>query len=85
MSTSTASTPRPFQVNVPDSALADLQARLALTRFPDELEDAEWDYGTPLADVKRLVARWKDGYDWRAAERSMNEVCGMSEANLVFS
>ena len=27
----------------------------------------------PLAHVKRLVACWKDGYDWRAAEAKINE------------
>jgi hypothetical protein len=69
-----ASLPAPFQVNISDAALADLQARLALTRFPDELDESGWAYGTPLDDVKRLVSRWKDGFDWRAVERKINEV-----------
>ncbi|KAH7922168.1 alpha/beta-hydrolase [Leucogyrophana mollusca] len=30
-------------------------------------------YGAPLADIKRLVVRWKDGYDWRVYERNLNE------------
>jgi pimeloyl-ACP methyl ester carboxylesterase len=45
-----------------------------LTRFPDELEKAEWNYGSPLNDIKRLVARWQDGFDWRAAETEINEL-----------
>ena len=28
----------------------------------------------PLADVKRLVAHWKDGFDWRKAEAEINEL-----------
>ena len=45
-----------------------------MTRLPDEIEDAGWAYGVPLADVKRLVARWKDGFDWRSAETMINEI-----------
>jgi hypothetical protein len=69
-----AYSPKPFKVDVPDSALEDLHTRLSLTRFPDELDEAGLDYGAPLADIKRLVARWKDGYDWRAAEKEINKV-----------
>jgi len=37
----------PFQISIPDSSLALLSEKLAVTSFPDELEDAAWDYGTP--------------------------------------
>lgn len=63
----------PYQISVPDSQIEDLKARLALTKFPDELEQAGWDLGAPLGDVKRLVAFWKDKYDWRKAEAEMNK------------
>jgi hypothetical protein len=63
-----------FQISVPDDALALLQYKLADVRFPDELSDAGWDYGAPLSDVKRLVNIWKDGYDWRAHERKLNQL-----------
>jgi hypothetical protein len=62
----------PFTIAVPDADLALLKDKLALVRFPDELEGAGWDYGTPLADVRRLVERWRGGYDWRAAEAALN-------------
>jgi len=63
-----------FQISVPDDDLALLQRKLADVRFPDELSDAGWDYGAPLPDVKRLVNKWKDGYDWREHERRLNEL-----------
>lgn len=62
----------PFKIHVSDADLNFLKQKLALTRFPDELEDAEWEYGVPLADIKRLVARWKDGFDWRKSEERIN-------------
>jgi hypothetical protein len=64
----------PFRLDISDAQLADLRQRLVLTRFPDELDDAGWDYGVPLTDVRRLVARWKDGYDWRAYEGQINRM-----------
>ena len=38
----------PFQISVPDDALALLRRKLADARFPDELTDAGRDYGSPL-------------------------------------
>ena len=65
---------QPFAVAVPDSDLELLHKKLELVRFPDELDEAGWDYGAPLADIKRLVAYWKDGFDWRAAEANINKI-----------
>ncbi|EPQ54706.1 alpha/beta-hydrolase [Gloeophyllum trabeum ATCC 11539] len=65
---------QPFKISVPDSELALLRQKLALTRLPDELDGAGWDYGVPLADMQRLVARWRDGYDWRKHEAELNEL-----------
>lgn len=64
---------QPFQVNVSDADIQLLHNKLELHRFPDELEDAGWDYGAPLSDIKRLVARWKDGYDWKKFEANLNQ------------
>ncbi|EGN99660.1 hypothetical protein SERLA73DRAFT_88214 [Serpula lacrymans var. lacrymans S7.3] len=62
-----------FEIAIPDKSLENLRAKLELTTFPDELEDAGWKYGAPLADIKRLVGRWKDGYDWRKHEKALND------------
>ncbi|CAK5282715.1 unnamed protein product [Mycena citricolor] len=62
----------PYTIAVSDDALASLHQKLKATRLPDELDEAAWDYGVPLADIKRLVARWRDGYDWRTHEAALN-------------
>ena len=63
---------KPYQISVPDEAIALLRQKLALTVLPDELDEAGWDYGVPLADVRRLVARWTHGYEWRVHEAEIN-------------
>jgi len=68
------STETPFQISVSDHAITFLRRRLADARFPDELDNAGWNYGVPLSDVKRLVSKWKDDYDWRAHEREFNKL-----------
>ena len=65
-------TPKPFQLQVPDSAIADLRERLARTRFPDQAPGAAWAYGTDLEWMRGLVAYWRDKFDWRAAEARLN-------------
>jgi hypothetical protein len=42
----------PFKIAVHDAVLADLKDRLARTRFPDEIENSGWDYGTNLAYLR---------------------------------
>lgn len=65
-----AITPYPFAFS--DAELADLQARLALTRWPEPATAAGWEQGAPLASVQALVHRWQNGYDWRACEARLN-------------
>jgi pimeloyl-ACP methyl ester carboxylesterase len=63
----------PFKVRVPDAVLADLKQRLARTRFPGEITASDWDYGTNLAYLKELVTYWQQKFDWRAAEKRLNQ------------
>lgn len=65
-------TPVPFVLRVPDDAIADLQARLARTRFPDQAPGEPWAFGTDLDFMRRLVAHWRDAFDWRAQEARLN-------------
>lgn len=65
-------TPTPFQVRFPDEALADLRARLALTRYPDQAPGDPWAYGTSVSYLRELVDYWRTGFDWRSAEARLN-------------
>ncbi|KAF6788141.1 epoxide hydrolase, partial [Colletotrichum sojae] len=66
---------RPYKINVSDSQIAELHAKLDLAKFPSETALTEsWDYGAPVSHVKRLAQRWRHGFDWRAEEAKLNEV-----------
>jgi pimeloyl-ACP methyl ester carboxylesterase len=59
--------PRPFRPVVPDSDVADLCHRLDAVRWPDA--ETAGDQGLALSVARRLVDRWRDGFDfdvWRA-------------------
>ena len=64
---------KPFTIAVPDSHLQTLREKLTLATFPDELDNAEWDMGAPLDDVKRLATVWKNDFNWREKEKQLNE------------
>ncbi len=68
-----SSKPEPFVIHVDEEVLSDLQERLARIRWPGEIPDSAWDYGTNLAYAKELVEYWRTKYDWRAQERVLNE------------
>jgi len=63
---------QPFRLHIPDAAIADLRARLALTRFPDQAPGEPWAYGTNVAYLKQLVDYWHGRFDWRAQEARLN-------------
>jgi pimeloyl-ACP methyl ester carboxylesterase len=61
-----------FTIAVPDDVLSDLRRRLAAVRWPDEVADTGWDYGTNLEYLKDLTTYWRDHFDWRAQEAMLN-------------
>lgn len=63
-----------FKINVKQAALKDLTRRLDITRWPDEIADAGWEFGTNLAYLKSLVTYWRVGYDWKKQEAALNRL-----------
>jgi pimeloyl-ACP methyl ester carboxylesterase len=62
-----------FEINVPQSALDDLQARLKRTRWTDEVEGSGWGMGANLGYMKQLAEYWQHQYDWRQHEVELNQ------------
>jgi epoxide hydrolase len=65
---------RPFRIDVPQSALDELAAKLDATRWPAPLPGDDWDTGVPTAWLRSLAEYWRSGYDWREAERELNKI-----------
>ena len=65
-------TVQPFEVEIRQSTLDDLQARLASTRHVPHDEASDWDAGMNPAYLRRLVDYWALQYDWRAEEARIN-------------
>jgi len=63
---------RPFTIAVADAVLLDLKRRLDATRWPDEVTDSNWAFGTDLQYLRTLAEYWRSGYDWRAQEAMLN-------------
>ena len=63
-----------FAIQVPDAVLRDLGYRLDTTRWPDEISDSGWEYGTNLAYIRSLTEYWRNRYDWRKEEALLNEL-----------
>jgi pimeloyl-ACP methyl ester carboxylesterase len=64
----------PFEIHVDDATLDDLRARLARTRFSDQVEGTSWEYGVPVDYLRDLVAYWHDQFDWRVQEARLNQL-----------
>jgi len=56
-------TVRPFDVSVDRSEIDDLESRLANARWPDQLPDAGWEYGTERSYLRTLCEYWREDYD----------------------
>ncbi|MGN8050878.1 epoxide hydrolase family protein [Curtobacterium sp. 22159] len=63
---------RPFTVTVTDDDVADLEARLARTRWPAPETVPDWSQGVRLAHAATLVDHWQHRYDRRRFASSLN-------------
>ena len=70
----TASAVRPFRVDVPEEALADLRRRIAATRWPEKETVTDQSQGVQLAVIQELVRYWVNDYDFRRFEARLNAV-----------
>jgi microsomal epoxide hydrolase len=69
---STADGVDPFEVDVASADVAALEDRLGNARWPDQLPDAGWAYGTDREYLRSLCAYWREEYDWGSFEARCN-------------
>jgi pimeloyl-ACP methyl ester carboxylesterase len=63
---------RPFRVDTPEEAIADLRRRILATRWPDQELVADRSQGVQLATLQKLARYWTGDYDWRRCEARLN-------------
>jgi len=64
----------PFQIDVPQTTLVDLKARLVNTRWPDFVPGSPWEQGTDLGYLREIHRYWIEEYDWRRHEAELNRL-----------
>ncbi|QNG20847.1 epoxide hydrolase 1 [Rhodococcus triatomae] len=63
---------RPFRIDIPQTQIDDLHARLDHTRWPHQLPDVGWTRGVPTDHVRELADYWRHSFDWRRQEELLN-------------
>lgn len=71
----------PFNIEIPDHALADLRRRLRDTRVPLLTPAAPWQQGVDGAWLRDLTEYWAERFDWRAAEQALNRLLSSSRTS----
>lgn len=63
---------QPFTISVSPFVIEDLRERLGRARWPDEIRDSGWQYGTNLSYLRDLCTHWGHGFDWKEQEEALN-------------
>jgi len=63
---------RPFRVDMPDEAIADLRRRIGAARLPTKELVTDRSQGVQLATIQELARYWTTEYDWRKCEATLN-------------
>ena len=63
---------RPFSINFPEEALADLRRRINATKWPDQEQVTDDSQGVRLATAQKLARYWATEHDWRKVEARLN-------------
>ena len=64
----------PFTINIPDERLVAIKAKVEAYDWSQLPDAGGWRSGVGIKDLKRLVAYWRDSYDWREVERRLNQL-----------
>src|SRR5437763_2268064 len=70
--TTTAPAVRPFRVDIPDEAIADLRRRITATVWSEKETVADPSQGVQLATMQKLARYWGTDYDFRRLEAQLN-------------
>ncbi len=55
----------PYTIHIPDERLAAIMAKVKAYDWSQLPDAGGWNSGVGIDDLKRLVAFWRDAYDWR--------------------
>src|SRR5206468_2816233 len=62
---------RPYNISIPEEALADLRQRVKATRWPDKETISDQSQGVQLATMQKLARYSSTDYDWRKCEAKL--------------
>lgn len=62
----------PFHLDVPETTIATIKARVADYPWHEMPDDGGWDYGVNLDYMKELCAYWVEEFDWFAQQAAIN-------------
>jgi pimeloyl-ACP methyl ester carboxylesterase len=63
-----------FTIHIPDERLAAIMAKVKAYDWSQLPDAGGWHSGVGIDDLKRLVAYWRDAYDWRIVEQRLNRL-----------
>ena len=63
---------RPFQVEFPETELAELRRRIGATKWPERETVKDATQGVQLATIQALARYWSTDYTWRNVEKRLN-------------
>src|ERR1700690_4367816 len=63
---------RPFQVDFPQSDVAELRRRIVETRWPERETVSDDSQGMPLALMQEVARYWGTEYDWSSCQTTLN-------------
>ena len=64
----------PYKIEISDERLAAIKAKVEAFDWSQLPDAGGWKSGVGIDDLKRLVAYWRDTYDWREAEQRLNQL-----------
>ncbi|XP_068088770.1 epoxide hydrolase 1-like [Hyperolius riggenbachi] len=64
---------REFRLEASEEEIQDLHERLDRVRYGTPLEDSQFHYGVNGVELEKIVAYWKDKFDWRKQVEVINK------------
>lgn len=62
-----------FRISVDEEQISDLKRRLRETRYVPNPHNKDEEEGVSVSEQRRFIDYWRDSYDWKAAEKRIND------------
>ncbi|KAI1136025.1 alpha/beta-hydrolase [Hypoxylon sp. FL0543] len=64
----------PYKISIPPCDVDELNQKLSKARFPEVVDNGNWERGPPIQNIRRITNHWRESFSWPRFEEKLNQL-----------